>query len=143
MLISSLHHIKQSGGEHRNMDFTGRKLTSSHLQSPDESSCMGSRTSTLSEETPWRPKVVEGGGPSSSTSFLPTHHTQSQWDRAKWASDKWGRNKWYPQGNATMRSSTSLRARNQSLAAWAILYPHGILFETRRTCVRRSSLPTL
>ena len=105
MLISSLHHIKQSGGEHRNIGLYGQEinlLTSAiarmNLFLHGVEDFRIERGDTLGD-----PKFVEGGALKQFDLVLANPpYSIKQWDRAKWASDKWGRNKYGtpPQGNA-------------------------------------------
>ena len=149
MLISSLHHIKQSGGEHRNIGLYGQEinlLTSAiarmNLFLHGVEDFHIERGDTLGD-----PKFVEGGALKQFDLVLANPpYSIKQWDRAKWASDKWGRNKYGTPLKAmpTMRSSnTSLRARNQILDVQLFSTLMEFCSETKRkTCVRRSSLPT-
>lgn len=142
MLISSLHHIKQSGGEHRNIGLYGQEinlLTSAiarmnlFLHGVEDFDIR--RGDTLSD-----PKFVEGGSLKQFDLVLANPpYSIKQWDRARWSSDKWGRNKFGtpPQGNADyaffQHILASLKPGN---GRCAILYPHGILFRDQEKKMR-------
>ena len=90
MLISSLHHIRQSGGEHRNIGLYGQEinlLTSAiarmNLFLHGVEDFHIERGDTLGD-----PKFVEGGALKQFDLVLANPpYSIKQWDRAKWASD--------------------------------------------------------
>jgi type I restriction enzyme M protein len=142
MLISSLHHIKQSGGEHRNIGLYGQEinlLTSAiarmNLFLHGVEDFHIERGDTLGE-----PKFVEGGALKQFDLVLANPpYSIKQWDRAKWASDKWGRNKYGtpPQGNADYAFFQHIIASTKpNSGRSAILYPHGILFRDQEKEMR-------
>jgi len=134
MLISSLHHIKMSGEEHRNIGLYGQEinlLTSAiarmnlFLHGVEDFSIQ--RGDTLGD-----PKFVEGGSLKQFDLVLANPpYSIKEWDRAKWSNDKWGRNKYGtpPQSNADYAFFQHIIASmKENTGRTAILYPHGILF---------------
>lgn len=142
MLISSLHHIKQSSGEHRNIGLYGQEinlLTSAiarmNLFLHGVTDFCIERGDTLAD-----PKFIEGGTLKQFELVLANPpYSIKQWNRAKWVSDKWGRNKYGtpPQGNADyaffQHIIASMKPNN---GRSAILYPHGVLFRDQEADMR-------
>jgi len=142
MLISSLHHIKQSGDEYRNIGLYGQEinlLTSAiarmNLFLHGVQDFQIERGDTLGN-----PKFIQEGTLKQFDLVLANPpYSIKQWDRAKWVSDKWGRNKYGtpPQGNADYAFFQHIIASmNQDSGRSAILYPNGILFREQEAKIR-------
>lgn len=142
MLISSLHHIKMSGEEYRNIGLYGQEinlLTSAiarmnlFLHGVEDFSIK--RGDTLGD-----PKFVEGGSLKKFDLVLANPpYSIKEWDRAKWSNDKWGRNKYGnpPQSNADYAFFQHIIASlKENTGRTAILYPHGVLFRDIESEIR-------
>jgi type I restriction enzyme M protein len=144
MLISSLHHIKQSGGEYRNIGLYGQEinlLTSAiarmNLFLHGVEDFQIQRGDTLGD-----PKFVEKGVLKQFDLVLANPpYSIKQWDSARWSTDKWGRNKYGtpPQGNADYAFFQHIIASMKPTSGrCAILFPHGVLFRDQEMVMRKN-----